>query len=323
MNDRTGTFALLDGGKSGLRLRIETPDGRYDGAGAGFTYEPGADDVAMIVAAVRQAHKASGHRGTVDRVCGGLTGATAEQAGRCRLTDALSAVFGGAPVTIVDDGVPAHAGALDGPGVLICAGTGTVAIGVADDGRWSRADGWGPLLGDRGSGYAIGRAGLAAALAATDGTGPPTALAEPAADHLGGMDLPAVQRLMGSAAPTVRISAFAPAVVTAAGRCDLVAGAILAAAADDLARTAAAAGRRCGLSPSSTPVSVAGRLFLAGEALLAPLRRALDHHGLRLVGPRADALTGALRLAQRPAATPYHRVVAGEPPLISAWPTTD
>ena len=48
----------------------------------------------------------------------------------------------------------------DGVGVALIAGTGSVAFGRAADGRTIRCGGWGYLLGDEGSGYAIGRAAL-------------------------------------------------------------------------------------------------------------------------------------------------------------------
>ena len=52
-----------------------------------------------------------------------------------------------------------------------------------------RVDGWGPLLGDDGSGYDIGTRGLRAAFAAYDGRGPETLLASLASGFLGVLDL--------------------------------------------------------------------------------------------------------------------------------------
>lgn len=56
--------------------------------------------------------------------------------------------------------------------VVLVAGTGSIAMSYARDGngfkRTGRAGGWGPLLGDDGSGYGIGRQGLRFALEAVD-----------------------------------------------------------------------------------------------------------------------------------------------------------
>jgi N-acetylglucosamine kinase-like BadF-type ATPase len=52
---------------------------------------------------------------------------------------------------------------------VIIAGTGSVVFARAEDGTTRRVGGWGSLLGDAGSGYAVGRAGLRAVAAAFDG----------------------------------------------------------------------------------------------------------------------------------------------------------
>lgn len=61
-------------------------------------------------------------------------------------------------------------------GIILIAGTGSICIGVAGDGRTIRAGGWGGLLGDEGSGYWIGRSALGVATQMADGRRRPTAL---------------------------------------------------------------------------------------------------------------------------------------------------
>jgi hypothetical protein len=64
-------------------------------------------------------------------------------------------------VAAVSDVELAHAAAFGGgPGVLVVAGTGSIAVARDRRGRWRRAGGWGQLLGDEGSGFWIGRAAL-------------------------------------------------------------------------------------------------------------------------------------------------------------------
>jgi len=70
-------------------------------------------------------------------------------------------------------------------GVLIAAGTGSVAYGVAPSGDSALAGGWGYLLGDEGSGYWLGLEGLRALAQAEDGRGPATALRPAVAAALG------------------------------------------------------------------------------------------------------------------------------------------
>src|SRR5690606_13555870 len=95
--------------------------------------------------------------------------ATLGDALRAELPGALAQCLGVRRVALVADAVSAYTGALGPrPGAVIAAGTGLIAIGTDLTG-WHRADGWGHLLGDCGSGAWIGRAGLEAALRAHDG----------------------------------------------------------------------------------------------------------------------------------------------------------
>lgn len=309
MTAGTPAVAVVDGGKSQVRLVIEGPQDRWSATGPGFNYRPGSDDVTAIVASVVAAKAACGYQGRVDSVCVGLTGAPAAAGLRHRLITSLTGMFGGT-VRLVNDGVLAHAGALDRPGVVICAGTGVVAFAVASDGQWARTDGWGYLLGDRGSGFAIGRAGLAAALAAVDGAAPPTGLTEAAAAHLGGLDVAAMQELLHDNDIPARIASFAVAVNRHAAVGDTVAREIIHRAAADLAHTAAAAARAVGLPADGTEVSYAGRLLHVGDPLLACLTEALSTLELQFVPPKGDALSGGLALARHPGRQPYERLLA-------------
>lgn len=70
----------------------------------------------------------------------------------------------------------ALAGAVDGAGAVLVAGTGSVCCGQDEAGRLARSGGCGHLIDDEGGGYAIGRDVLAAAVRAMDNRIPPTAL---------------------------------------------------------------------------------------------------------------------------------------------------
>lgn len=64
-------------------------------------------------------------------------------------------------VTVVSDLELAHAGAFSGgPGVLVVGGTGSSAFALDARGRRARAGGWGPLIGDDGSAFWLGREAL-------------------------------------------------------------------------------------------------------------------------------------------------------------------
>src|SRR5258708_7782576 len=64
-------------------------------------------------------------------------------------------------VRVIPNAQAALLGALgDRPGVLVLAGTGSIVIGYDGRGRWARAGGLGPFLGDEGSAFWLGREGL-------------------------------------------------------------------------------------------------------------------------------------------------------------------
>ncbi|QRG66495.1 N-acetylglucosamine kinase [Brevibacillus choshinensis] len=80
---------------------------------------------------------------------------------------------------IENDGFAALLGATGGkPGILVIAGTGSIAFGVNEAGETARSGGWGHRVGDEGSGYWIGKKAITAVLKAEDGRGEPTVLKE-------------------------------------------------------------------------------------------------------------------------------------------------
>ncbi|GBR14916.1 N-acetylglucosamine kinase [Asaia spathodeae] len=75
-----------------------------------------------------------------------------------------------APHSIHNDVDMACRGAfLNGPGILLLSGTGSMAWGMGEDGQTARVGGWGSLFGDEGSAYWIGRLALARLSQCLDG----------------------------------------------------------------------------------------------------------------------------------------------------------
>lgn len=107
----------------------------------------------------------------------GLAGVRREGDARI-MRSQLQPVAEGLPWILDTDAAAAHWGAFNGgPGVVLSAGTGAIALGV-DEGEKFYADGWGPLLGDEGSGYWIGLESLRAVCRASDGRAPRSPLSQ-------------------------------------------------------------------------------------------------------------------------------------------------
>jgi glucosamine kinase len=112
----------------------------------------------------------------ITRTCFGLAGLSSP-AVRAWATRVVSASVGGSLLLCGDEEIALDAAFAGGPGILVIAGTGSNAIGRAPGGNLFGAGGWGPVLGDEGSGYWIGLEAIRAALRA-QGHGPDHATAQ-------------------------------------------------------------------------------------------------------------------------------------------------
>jgi N-acetylglucosamine kinase-like BadF-type ATPase len=210
------------------------------------------------------------------------------QAIATRFVDAL----GLASCAVTSDAVAAHVGAFaGGPGVVLAAGTGSMAIGVSAAGDLHLVDGVGQWLGDDGSGAWIGLEGLRAALRAYDGRGPATLLVPAAEREYGALaELPLTLQASGNVPRSA--ARFAPTVCGLVDRDDQAAT-IIDRAARALATTATTAARRSG----HHEVTLVGGLQELGPALVDPWRSRLAEEGISVVPARGSALDGAALLA--------------------------
>lgn len=290
----------VDGGQTGLRMAL-VRNGIADEItrAGGFAYASGMDVVDTVVTAVAEAYDALGAPPEIERVCLGLSSAPMELDRRRSLADAVLLRLGAAEVMLSGDMVTSHAGALGGQaGVVTAAGTGVVVLGIGPGGA-HQGDGHGYLLGDHGSGFAVGRAALQAVMDARDGRGAATALVEAAADAMGDLD-GLSQRVYTSPAPVTLVASCTSWVARVARAGDPVAAGIWAGAVDDLVRTTSTVVARAfpDAEPGSVPVSYAGGLFAIDDLVLAPFTELLVRRcpAARLLAPLATSLDGAVRL---------------------------
>jgi len=203
---------------------------------------------------------------------------------------------------LVTDARAALEGALDGKqGVVLIAGTGSIAMGMNEARDVERSGGWGPTLGDEGSGYDIARQALKAVAASFDGRAPRTVLTERICQQLGitsAKDLPSV--IYNNAAESTQIASLARLVADAAAEGDAVARGILAQAGRDLGELAASVIHKLGLESKTFRVAYVGSVFNAGDCVLEPLRAAVLKVAPRAeVGPPLQSPEiGAVKLAR-------------------------
>ena len=163
---------------------------------------------------VRRALSAMGRLGG-DVLVVGAAGAGRDPE-RSELRNSLRAETLADTVVVTTDIEIALEGAFErGPGMVVSAGTGSIAVGRDRQGNHRRIGGYGWLMGDEGSGYAIGRAALGAVSRAHDCRSPRTALTERLLATTRSNDFDALVRWAAGASPA-EIAALAPAVLEVA-----------------------------------------------------------------------------------------------------------
>jgi N-acetylglucosamine kinase-like BadF-type ATPase len=186
-------------------------------------------------------------------------------------------------------------------GLALVCGTGSIAWGRNGAGKIARAGGWGWHVGDEGSGFWIGERAIRAALRATDGRGPRTALAASLLEHFG-LDRidQLVRRVYDTEYPRHDVARFAVRVAAAASAGDAVAQSILADAAEELVLAAGTVISALALGTSGEPYDVvlSGGTFRALPRLQQDVTAALSQPAAASILPlEAEPAVGAVRLA--------------------------
>ena len=194
------------------------------------------------------------------------------------------------------------AGTTAGWGIGLVAGTGSIAFGQTPDGRTTRTGGWGYLMGDEGSAYAVTLAGLRAAVRAADGRQDRTRLLPDFLDRLGLIrpdDL--LETIYLSKRDRAWIASLADVVTSAANAGDPAAVEILDAAARELALLVATTARKLNLDQTLTPVCFTGGLLLGTPALQQRLIEELANENIPVADciPVTDPVLGAIKLASQ------------------------
>jgi N-acetylglucosamine kinase-like BadF-type ATPase len=256
-------------------------EGRGPGANLHVAGELGVERVLHEVM-----EDAIGDRGvTPAAICLGIAGVDRDDEART-VRAIMHRIAQQSRVLVVNDALIALvAGAQDAPGIVIIAGTGSIAYGRNQRGEVARAGGWGHMIGDEGSGYWIGREALAAVMRAADGRGPATGLS---ADVLAHFDIADVSRLprivYDREQPRAGVAALGPLVQRAAQEGDAVAARILERAADELVLAATSVATRLEMRGDAFTGYLAGGVFRVVPWLAEELPRRLVE-----IAPRCQA----------------------------------
>lgn len=252
--------------------------------------------------------------GQVMRTCFGLAGLSSP-AVRAWASRALCESVAGELLLCGDEEIALDAAFSGGPGILVVAGTGSNAIGRSANGSLFGAGGWGPVLGDEGSGTWIGLEAIRAALRTHDGMplgDSSTSLLREIERHwklnsLGELVAYGNQRT-DSDRPAPDFASLTPVVARCADAGDSLAVEVLTRAGEQLAELVALVFRKMSAAPAATPAEPAaiGVAFTGSVLTHIDRVRAAMTARLAVLLPAAsvrqssvDPLEGALWRARR------------------------
>lgn len=244
--------AAIDGGGTKTLFLLATADGTVIGIGRGGPLNALFVSPDEAIRSVQQAATGALREAGMERGDAALLYASAPGASRDIVSAGIDGLVLPARLETAGDEMAVLTGALvDEPGVVVLAGTGSFAVGrgrrrdcdsqasdasrrrVATRHRIVTRGGWGPLLGDEGSAYAIGLAALRAVALAFDSRGEHTCLCDMALEHF---SAPRAWSLATMPMSREQIASFAVRVSEASAAGDVVASAILTQAGRDLGR---------------------------------------------------------------------------------------
>jgi len=284
-----GFFLGIDGGGTKTECVLADESGatvaRSTGPGTNLRRTSAAELRAILGECLEALQQQAGLvRLECDAVCGGFAGAGTEVARRSAeevLQDLLRPKL---LVVVGDMEVALEAAVGAGPGVVLIAGTGSIAFGRNATGKTARAGGKGFEEGDEGSGYDIGRRALEASKRYPD-----SLLASQ------------VEQAGASWASPTGLANLVPAVSRAARSGDKAAHDILTKAASELAKLAVNVLQELELLRAAVEVATSGGVFAESEEIFAGVRAHILSAAPRA---RIEALAmspaeGAVRMAQR------------------------
>ena len=304
--DPTPLVVGVDGGGTRTRVLLCDATGavlaRVEGAASALQTVQESVAADIIKSLIAEALAAADRPDTRPAVCVvGVAGAGQERAAQA-LWAALAQRRVADDVSVQADATIAMDDAFgDSAGVLLVAGTGSVAFSRAPDGRIERCGGWGPYVGDEGSAAWLGKRALGVVSASQDGREPETALTGAV---LTALELESLEDVIPWAAKATpgTFAQLAPVVAQVAATGDLRANALISFCVEELALHVRTLARRCFQDErAAIPVAFNGGLLSRGSLVRKRLEQRLKSAvpGAMIRAEEVDAARGAIRRARR------------------------
>ncbi len=297
-------FLGVDGGQSSTKALIGDETGRILGAGSGgpCNHAAAAEGRARLERGLGESLSAACLAAGLDArtvrfeaACFGMSGGPDDK------REIVAGIVKAERLMVTHDAAIALAGATEtGQGIIVIAGTGSMAYGRNADGRTARAGGWGHIFGDEGGAFDIVRRALRASLRMEEGWGPATELRPALLEATGALDANAALHLFyADSWPRDRVASLASVVDLVAVEGDLVARSVLIGSADELAALAHIVQNLVWEHGAAPEVAYTGGVFrspVVAERFVADVEEKIGVHARK---PLRSSAEGALREALR------------------------
>ena len=294
MKSEKRIIAGIDGGGTHTRLELRTGDNRFLERQEFGPFNLNAIGEAAFRQRLWEVFAACGGLADCAGLCVGGAGISNPDVGRILAEELNKAGFSGKWKLCGDQEI-ALRGAMDGPGTAVIAGTGSICFGKNAAGATARSGGYGHLIDDGGSGYALGRDVLSAAVRALDGRSEDKAILNAVLEKLGtsaGSGI--VSFVYGSTTDKAAIAGFAVIALALAEAGNTTASEILNRGAEELFDLASAVQRRLRLE--NRPIALLGGLLSQDNIYRRRVEAKLSRLG-PVIYPAHDALWGAAQMA--------------------------
>jgi N-acetylglucosamine kinase-like BadF-type ATPase len=293
----------IDGGQSSTKALLAEETGKVIGRGRGgpCNHAGSAEGRAKFLSAVgdclRQAYHEAGidsHSAHFASVCLGLSGGSEDKESYIK-----ELIPSDRYILTHDAEIALLGGTCGEPGIIIIAGTGSIAFGRNAQMQTARAGGWGYIFGDEGGGFDLAREALRRALQYEEGWGTATTLYQALLEVSGEVSANALLHQIYNHFDRQQIATYAQLVTASAEQGDEVALDLLKKAAEDLTRYVRGVYQQLFKNDEIVPIVQVGGVFQSA-ILLAEFKQNISSAigcavAVPLFSPAAGALLEALR----------------------------
>jgi N-acetylglucosamine kinase-like BadF-type ATPase len=285
--------AGIDGGGTHTRIEVRDMDNQLLRRGEFGPFNLNSIGEAAYRSLLREVFAWCGGMADCARLCVGAAGISNPNVKRILDEELEAAGFAGRWYLCGDQEI-ALRGAMDGPGVAVISGTGSICFGKNGEGRTARSGGFGHIIDDGGSGYALGRDVLSSAARSADGRAKAEEILREVCRRLGGGPEKIVPFVFSPETDKAVIAKFSHIALSQAEKGDPEAVEILNRGAGELYALVAAVQENLGIS--GCRIALLGGLIAEDNAYRRIVAEKLGELG-DVIAPAHNALWGAAQMA--------------------------